>query len=163
MSSVNNNPEAKMPIIKFISTWFYSGLFPKAPGTCGSLAALPFIYVLAWRYGVWGVAAFAAAVAVIGVYAADVYAKKLGKSDPGQIVVDEVAGQAITLLAAGTDIGLFVLGFGLFRLFDIVKPWPVSWADNEVRGGLGIMLDDILAGIIGGAVLWAVKTYSGWF
>lgn len=152
-----------MPVIKLISTWFYSGLSPKAPGTCGSLAALPFVYALAWWGGVNAVAVFALVVSVVGVFVADVYAKSLGQADPGQIVIDEVAGQAITLLAAGTSLPLFVAGFGLFRLFDIVKPWPVSWADTKVHGGLGIMLDDILAGIIGGAVLWGIKTYSGWF
>ena len=155
--------EAKMPVIKLISTWFYSGLSPKAPGTCGSLAALPFVYVLAWWGGVTAVAVFALVVSVAGVYVADVYAKKLGQTDPGRIVVDEVAGQAIALLAAGTNLSLFVLGFGLFRLFDITKPWPVSWADQKVHGGLGIMLDDIFAGIIGGIILWGIKTYSGWF
>ncbi len=150
-----------MPFIKIISTWFYSGLSPKAPGTCGSLAALPFVYVLAYWGGTEAVAVFAVIISVIGVYTADIYSKKLGISDPGQIVVDEVAGQAITLLVAGTNLWLYLLGFGLFRLFDISKPWPVSWADEKVHGGLGIMLDDIFAGIIGGTILWGIKTYSG--
>lgn len=81
--------------------------------------------------------------------------------DPGFIVIDETAGQAITLLAAGTNLWLYLIGFALFRLLDISKPWPVGWADKNVKGGLGIMLDDILAGIIGGVILYFIR--NQWF
>ena len=152
---------SKTAILKFVSTWFYSGLSPKAPGTCGSLAALPFIYALAWWKGAWAVFAFAAVITIVGIYVSDAYAKRLGKKDPGLIVIDEVAGQSITLIAAGTNLALFMVGFLLYRLFDITKPWPVSWADQKVRGGLGIMLDDIIAGIISGVLLYFIKAQYG--
>lgn len=152
---------SKSSILKLISTWFYTGLFPKAPGTFGSLATLPAVWVLAWLGGWPAVLVFAAAVSAIGVWAADGYAKELGREDPGCIVIDETAGQALTLLAAGTNLWLYLIGFGLFRLLDISKPGPIGWADRKIHGGLGIMADDIIAGLIGGAILAAIRFY--WF
>lgn len=146
-------------LIELLSTWFYSGKSPFAPGTCGSLATLPFVFAVSYYYGSAGVAVFALIVSIAGVFIADAFEKKLGVKDPGQIVIDETAGQAITLLAAGTNIYLYAIGFALFRLFDISKPFPVSWADTKIKGGLGIMLDDILAGIMGGTILAAIKIY----
>lgn len=155
----NSEKGIKYRILEFLSTWFYSGKSPKAPGTCGSLATLPFVYVLAYLYGTGGVIAFAIAVSVIGIPVADAFAKALKIKDPGQIVIDETAGQAITLIAAGTNLYLYAIGFALFRLLDISKPLVISWADRKVPGGLGIMLDDILAGISGGLILWGIKFY----
>lgn len=152
---------SKSSILKLISTWFYTGLFPKAPGTFGSLATLPAVWVLAWLGGWPAVLVFAAAVSAIGVWAADGYAKELGREDPGCIVIDETAGQALTLLAAGTNLWLYLIGFGLFRLLDISKPGPIGWADRKIHGGLGIMADDIIAGLIGGAILAGIRFY--WF
>lgn len=155
----NTDKNFNYRLIEFLSTWFYSGKSPFAPGTCGSLATLPFVFAISYYYGIAGVAAFAFIVSIAGIFIADAFEKKLGVKDPGQIVIDETAGQAITLLAAGTNLYLYAIGFVLFRLFDISKPWPVSWADTKVKGGLGIMLDDILAGIMGGTVLAAIKLY----
>ena len=155
----NNDKNFNYRLIEFLSTWFYSGKSPFAPGTCGSLATLPFVFAISYYYGIVGVAVFAVFVSIVGIFIADAFEKKLGVKDPGQIVIDETAGQAITLLAAGTNLYLYVIGFVLFRLFDISKPFPVSWADTKVKGGLGIMLDDILAGIMGGIVLAAIKLY----
>ena len=100
-------------VLEVLATWFYSGKSPKAPGTCGSLATLPFVYIIAYYYGVYGITFFALLVAVIGIPVADKFAKSLNVKDPGQIVIDETAGQAITLLAAGTNIYLYVIGFVL--------------------------------------------------
>jgi phosphatidylglycerophosphatase A len=76
-----------------------------------------------------------------------------GEEDPGWIVIDEVVGQGLTLLLTPPDLLNYAAGFALFRLFDIKKPWPVSWADQQIKGGLGIMLDDVLAGIYALALL----------
>lgn len=149
----------KNKLTEIISTWFYAGKARFAPGTCGSLAALPFIYAVDYYYGMAGIIIFAAVTGIIGIFAADAYAKKLKISDPGMIVIDEVSGQAVTLIFAGTNLYLYAIGFVLFRLFDITKPWPVSWADTKVKGGLGIMLDDIFAGLIGAAILYLIKYY----
>lgn len=155
----NEQKSIKYRILEFFATWFYSGKSRFAPGTCGSLATLPCVYVIAYFYGFYGVLAFSIIISVIGIPIADAYAKAINKKDPGEIVIDETAGQSLALLFAGTNLYLFALGFVLFRLFDITKPFPVSWADTKVPGGLGIMLDDILAGIIGAVILYAVKYY----
>lgn len=155
----NDKKSIKYRILESLATWFYSGKSRKAPGTCGSLATLPFVYVIACFYGMYGVIGFAIVISLIGIPVADAYAKALKIKDPRQIVIDETAGQSLALIFAGTNLYLFGLGFVLFRLFDITKPWPISWADTKVPGGLGIMLDDVLAGIIAGAIVWAVRLY----
>lgn len=155
----NSEKGIKYRILELISTWFYSGKSSKAPGTCGSLATLPFVYALAYFYGINGVIIFAVVTSLVGIPVADAFAKALKIKDPGQIVIDETAGQAITLIAAGTNLYLYALGFALFRLLDISKPLVIGWADRKVSGGLGIMLDDIFAGIFGGLILWGVKVY----
>lgn len=155
----NDKRNLNFKILEILSTALYSGKSPKAPGTCGSFITLPIVYIIAYFYGIYGILTFAIFVFIIGIPVADAYAKAINKKDPGEIVIDEVAGQAITLLVAGTNIYLYLIGFILFRLFDISKPFPVSWADTKVPGGLGIMLDDILAGLIGAVILWEIKTY----
>ena len=133
---------------ELISTWFYVGKSRYAPGTVGSLATLPLVYLLHSYLGVAGVIVFVVFISAIGIIAAEKFSKALGIHDPGMIVVDEVAGQALALTFAGINLYLYLIGFILFRIFDILKPWPVGWADKKVSGGLGIMLDDILAGFI---------------
>ncbi len=90
---------------------------------------------------------------VVGCWAADAVAKAGGVRDPGMVVIDEVAAQWLVLAAAPTNLVAYAAGFLLFRIADIVKPWPASWADRSVHGGLGIMLDDILAAVYAGVVL----------
>ncbi|MTJ82556.1 MAG: phosphatidylglycerophosphatase A [Telmatospirillum sp.] len=136
-----------------LATWFGAGLMPKAPGTWGSLAALPFAWVITALWGRPGLFVATVIVFLVGWWAADRMAKTLGLDDPGCVVIDEVAGQWLVLLAAPPGLTVYLAGFLLFRLFDILKPFPVSWADRDVKGGLGIMLDDILAGIYGGLIL----------
>jgi phosphatidylglycerophosphatase A len=136
-----------------LATWFGSGLSPWAPGTAGSLAALPFAGLLAWAGGPWLLLAAAVAVFGVGVWASAVYRRRAGREDPGEVVIDEVAGQWLALVPAPLDPVLYTLGFLAFRLFDIWKPWPVGWLDRRVPGGLGIMLDDIAAGVYAGAVV----------
>lgn len=140
-----------------IATWFGSGLLPKIPGTWGSLAALPFAAGLAWLGGPWLLTAAAIAVFLIGIWASALYAQRLGREDPGSVVVDEVAGQWLTLVPVALAFEYYLPGFLLFRLFDILKPWPVSWADRKLKGGFGIMADDVLAALYAAAVLWALK------
>ncbi len=139
-----------------VATWFGSGLLPKMPGTWGSAAALPFAAALAWVGGPWLLAGAAVVVFVIGVWASDLYARRLGRDDPGSIVVDEVAGQWLTLVPVALDLKYYLLAFVLFRLFDILKPWPVSLADRKLKGGFGIMADDILAAGYAAVLLWAI-------
>nr|WP_281193494.1 phosphatidylglycerophosphatase A [Magnetospirillum moscoviense] len=136
-----------------LSTWMGAGLLPRAPGTWGSAAAIPF----AWGLAQWGGApALLAATAVctlVGWWAASVYVRRTGRDDPKEVVIDEVAGQWLVLAAVPAEPLPYLAGFLLFRLLDIWKPWPASWADRTLGGGLGVMADDILAALYGALVL----------
>ncbi|MEH6475825.1 MAG: phosphatidylglycerophosphatase A [Sneathiella sp.] len=136
-----------------LSTWFWTGLSPKAPGTMGSLAALPLGFLLLHFGGQLLLLEGIVVVFCIGLWSTHVYVTRSGKSDPGEVVIDEVAGQWIPLLVAGTNPLLYLLGFALFRLFDIWKPFPISWLDQNVKGAFGVMIDDILAGLVALGVL----------
>ena len=139
-----------------LATWFGAGLLPKAPGTWGSLAALPFAWVIHAAYGAAGLAIATVVVFGVGLWASSLYVRRTGIRDPGAVVIDEVAGQWLTLLPVGTDPILYAAGFVIFRVADIWKPWPVSWADKSLPGGFGVMADDILAGAYAGAALYAL-------
>ena len=130
----------------FIATWFGSGNAPIAPGTVGSLAALPVGYVIHNVFGGAVLAVMALVIFILGVWVSELYmALNNKKGDPKEIVIDEVAGQWLLLSVMPLNFYGYTLGFVLFRLFDILKPWPISWVDKNVEGGLGVMFDDILA------------------
>lgn len=139
------------------ATWFGAGLLPKAPGTWGSLAALPFAWALASMGGTSVLAAATIVCFALGWWASAVYVRRTGVDDPGEVVIDEVAGIWLTLVFSPPDLLSYGLGFVLFRIFDIWKPWPVSWADRDIGGGLGVMLDDVLAGIYALAGLTLIR------
>ena len=149
---------ARIPLIPLgLATWFGAGLLPKAPGTWGSLAALPFAWLILHFGGLLWLALGIVLVFLVGWWASEVYVRGTGQADPGVIVIDEVAGQWIALLPAATSIWWhWVIGFALFRFFDIVKPWPVGWADRRVKGGFGVMIDDVIAGIYAGVLLYVL-------
>jgi len=128
-----------------IATFFGVGLLPRAPGTWGSLAALPFAWLIQQYLGRDALALAIILLFAAGCWAAGRHAATLGGGDPGEVVIDEVAGQWLTLLFVPADWRLYALGFVLFRLADILKPWPVNLADQAIGGGLGIMIDDVLA------------------
>ena len=103
--------------------------------------------------GPWGLLAGAVIIFGIGIPASNAVIRQDGTDDPSKVVVDEVAGQWLALVPAALDPILFLIGFLAFRLFDIWKPWPVGWADRSVHGGLGVMLDDMLAGLFAAGVV----------
>lgn len=149
---------------RLVATFFYVGLLPRAPGTWGSLAALPCAYILHLLGGFPLLALATLALAALGFWAAGAETRAGGDPDPGEIVVDEVVGQWIALFPLSAGLWLagaapqvfpwpgWVGAFVMFRLFDIWKPWPVSWADG-LHGATGIMLDDILAGVMAAVVV----------
>jgi len=140
----------------WIATALGAGLSPKAPGTAGSLVALlPWWFVLRDAPPSVYLAVLIAGF-VLGVWACGVCDRRLGMHDQGALVWDEVIGMWITLFAAPPQWWWMVAGFALFRLFDIWKPWPVSWADRRVHGGLGVMLDDVVAGVYALVILQLV-------
>lgn len=127
------------------ATWFGAGLLPKAPGTWGSAAALPLAWILT-GWGGWPLLLAAAFLCFfVGWWASAVYVRHTNAADPSEVVIDEVAGQWLVLAAAPLDPVCYLVGFALFRLFDVWKPWPVNWVDDRIGGGLGVMLDDIVA------------------
>ena len=131
-----------------ILSWFGCGLSPRAPGTVGSLGALPLGAALQWSFGPAVLVYAAMALFFAGWWIAAVHLRDgFDGEDPQWIVVDEVVGQWIAMAALPLHPLTLILAFALFRLFDIAKPWPVSWADTRVGGALGIMLDDLLAGL----------------
>ena len=140
-----------------LATWFGTGLIKFAPGTWGSLAALPFAWLIHENWGVPGLAAATMLVFLIGVWVSQIHAQQLPDEDPSEIVIDEVAGMWLTLLVVPPDVVYYMIGFVFFRVADIWKPWPVSWADRAIIGGTGIMLDDIFAGVYAGLALMAVR------
>ena len=131
---------------QFLALGFGSGLASKAPGTFGTLVAVPLVALLLWLGNVY-LLAFVVFGSALGCYICGQTAKDVGEHDHGAIVWDEIIGFSITMLWLPLHWQTLLLGFVLFRLFDIVKPWPISWLDNKVHGGIGIMLDDIVAGI----------------
>ena len=149
---VNQISSAK--VARILATWFGLGLLPKAPGTWGSLAALPIGYaVIAWT-NLELFCILTALLFIIGIWASSIASNEIGTTDPSEIVIDEVVGQWIVLIIIPHNIILYFFGFILFRFFDIVKPWPISWADKQIKGGWGIMIDDVLAAIFAAIILW---------
>ena len=129
-----------------------SGLAPKAPGTFGTLAAVPLWWLLA-QAPLWGYLLATMLVAVAGIGICGRTARDLGVHDHGGIVWDEIAGYLVTMIAVPVSPWTAAAGFVLFRVFDIAKPWPIGWLDARVGGGTGIMADDLLAGIYAAVVL----------
>jgi phosphatidylglycerophosphatase A len=130
-----------------LGTWFGAGLLPVMPGTWGSLAALPCAWAIRSMWGAAGLAIAAVIVFGAGCWAARTLAQTSRVKDPGAIVIDEVVAQWLVLLPAPLDPVSYAAAFLLFRIFDIWKPWPVRSANRRVSGGLGIMLDDLLAAV----------------
>lgn len=129
-----------------IAVGFGSGLIPKAPGTFGSLAAIPLCVALIYA-PLYIQLITVVVVFILGTIASSVTEKAMGMHDNSSIVIDEFVGMFIAVIAFPKEWYFCFLAFILFRIFDILKPWPISLADKKVGGGLGVMLDDVLAGI----------------
>lgn len=142
----------------FIAFGFGAGLLPKAPGTWGTLVAIPFYLFARNLGGTTAVLVCSLILFGVGVWASGIASRSLGVADHGGIVIDEIA--AFLLVLAFTPIGLpwLVTAFVLFRIFDIFKPWPISVADRTLKGGFGVMFDDFLAAVAAIAVLLLLRT-----
>lgn len=144
-----------------VATFFGAGFLRPASGTWASAITVA-LAVAAYQAG-WALAvpAGAALAVVAGFLAVPAYLRATGGEDPSEVVIDEVAGQWLTLLFVPPHPLLYLAGFLLFRLADILKPWPVGWADRAVKGSLGVMLDDILAALYAGAALLLLAWWTG--
>jgi phosphatidylglycerophosphatase A len=133
-------------LIMALATGFYVGNIAKAPGTWGSLAAfLPWLLIRNLPLPTYLL--ILAGLFIVGFFVSGSAEKILDRPDAGCIVIDEILGMFITLALAPPHPAAWFLGFVLFRIFDIVKPFPVSWFDQKVHGGIGIMMDDVIAGL----------------
>ena len=143
----------KQRLAFWLATYFGFGNSKFAPGTVGSLATLPLAFVLAYNFGLQGIISGVVVSFVIGVLATAEVLKHT-PHDPGFVVIDEVAGQLLTFASVAgflqgrttEALGVYLCGFVLFRIFDIIKPQPVRWADQKILNAWGVMLDDIIAG-----------------
>jgi len=156
--SLRTWPERHKSPAFWVVTFFGSGLLKPAPGTWGSLAALIAGYgLLIAGTGPVLMTVLVAALTLVSAWLIDGIERKVGIHDAPEIVIDEVAGLWLTLLPlAPSNYSPLSLAaaFLLFRLFDILKPWPICWLDTHVKGGLGVIVDDLVAGLFAAAILW---------
>ncbi len=144
----------------FLAMGFGSGLSPKAPGTAGTLVAVP----LAWLMqplGTWVMLAIVAVTFAFGTWICDRVGRRLGVSDHGSLVWDEFVGYWFAIAFVPPGWAWLLAGFVAFRVFDILKPWPIRQADRHVHGGFGVMLDDLVAGGYAALVLFAAERLAG--
>lgn len=145
--------------VHFLALGFGSGLAPIMPGTFGTLAALPLVVLLSLAtMPIYIVATLL--IGIVGIWICDKTAKDMGVHDHSSIVWDEVAGMLVTMLFVPITWQSLLAGFVLFRLFDILKPWPIRYLDKYVHGGFGIMIDDIVAGLFACAGLHLFLYYG---
>lgn len=135
-----------------LATGCYTGYSPFAPGTIGTIAGIPLVYLLSY-VNFWPAAIIVSAVIILSIRIAGRAEKILGKQDPGCIVIDEIAGLLVTLIGLPVNFRMVISGFIIFRILDIIKPFPIRYVDRNLHGGAGIVLDDIVAGIIGNIIL----------
>jgi phosphatidylglycerophosphatase A len=161
-NTLSNRPKPsyflKSPIL-FFAFGMGSGLAPKAPGTAGTLVALLIWFFLA-DLPIEIYMVIVAIAAIFGIYLCGRAAKELGIYDHPGIVWDEFVGLWIAMIGLPVTWSSIIAGFFLFRVFDILKPWPIGWIDKNFNGGLGIMLDDIVAGIATAVTIYAVKALA---
>ena len=147
-------------LVLFLATGFFSGYLPVAPGTFGTLIGLPICYLFSGFQT--GLFVFCAVLFIIfSVALASAAEKILNEKDPAQIVIDEIAGILVTFAVLPFNLQTAVLGFIIFRVFDILKPVPIGWLDTRVSGGSGIVVDDVVAGIYANLVLRFITLVSG--
>lgn len=151
----------KNKIIKMLATFFYSGCAPKAPGTFGTLATIPLWYAMA-HLSILPYMVIVFILAILGILIAQAYEAIVQKHDSKEIVIDEVVGFLITMTWLPITWQSLVLGFILFRFFDIVKPPPIRQLDQKIPGGVGVMIDDIAAGIICNVILQLIYVQTSW-
>jgi len=147
----------RKPVL-LLALGFGSGLLPKAPGTWGSVLALPLYWLFFTHLALQSAIVVLCVTFILGVWLCGSAAAELGEHDHSAVVWDEFVGQWMVLLylqrvSEFSLLSSLLLGFVLFRLFDIVKPWPIRWFDRNVHGGLGVMLDDVLAAVMAIAIV----------
>ena len=145
--------------IFLISTWFGIGLIPLAPGTWGSLAALPIAWLITNHLGQTFLLVFIIFLFFLGLSTSEIYSKRTNDMDPKSIVIDEVVGQILVTTAIPLSFFWFLAAFILFRIFDILKPWPINQVDSKLKNALGVILDDVLAALYAGILIVGIRLF----
>lgn len=144
-----------------LATLFGVGRSPKAPGTIGTLATIPLVLLLSWA-GVYFYMAAVILLLPVGIAACELYQNDKGNHDPKEIVIDEVFGFLITMVWLPMTWQAILIGFAVFRVLDITKPLFIGYLDKKVQGGLGVMMDDLAAGIIASLIMQTIYTQTNW-
>ena len=151
MTTLKRRPIGFKPAL-WIAFGFGTGFVPKAPGTAGTLLGIPLVIMISQTSIVLQVVILVV-LFVLGCMVCQMAADWLGEQDPGAVVWDEVVGYCVAMAFLPATLTTVVVAFILFRLADIVKPWPISWFERRIAGGTGIMLDDLLAGVLTNIVI----------
>ena len=164
MSGFRDNSGMKNPWFRgafLFATFFGIGRWPIMPGTWASLAALPLAYGM-FQTNIFVYMGLTFLFLILGILSCDLVEQTRQSHDDGDLVIDEVVGILITLTWLPLTWQTFVFGFVLFRFFDILKPFPISFLDKKVKGGLGVMMDDVAAGLIANVILQIIYTQTSW-
>lgn len=146
---------------KNLATFFGIGYFPKSPGTAGTLATIPLVLLLSWA-GPLVYMSFVILLLPLAILAAQIYQEDNGGHDRQEIVIDEVIGFLIGMTWLPMTWNSILMGFLLFRVLDIFKPFPIGYLDKKVPGGLGVVIDDVVAGIITSLILQYIYQHTSW-
>jgi len=147
--------------LKNLATFFGVGFFPKSPGTAGTFATIPLVLLLSWA-GPLVYMVFVILLLPVAILAAQVYQEETGGHDRQEIVIDEVIGFLIAMTWLPMTWKSMLLGFLLFRVLDIFKPFPIGYLDKKIPGGLGVVIDDVVAGIIASLILQYIYQHTNW-
>lgn len=144
----------------WLVTWGHSGRLRPASGTWGSVASIPFVFAISMLGGGLALLAFALLCFIAGLWAIPLYTALGDDKDPPEIVLDEVAGMALTFIAVQQwDMVTLLAGFAIFRVLDALKPGPIGWCDRHLKGGLGVMMDDIIAGLAASLCVYGLQQF----
>lgn len=150
-----NRPVTKQSWLKLVNTFFYSGMSPVMPGTIGTLASAPFAW---WMHGSlppsWA-AGLVFVIVLASIFASHLYVLEFKSDDPSEVVIDEVCGYLVATLLLPMNFKIYALAFVIFRILDIIKPPPINLIDRRIGGGLGVVMDDVVAGLITNALVRA--------
>ncbi|MDG0817041.1 phosphatidylglycerophosphatase A family protein [Bdellovibrio svalbardensis] len=147
--------------LKKLATLFGVGLSPKAPGTVATVATIPLVFLLNWAGPIpYMIVTFL--LLPVGILAAEIYEQDKGSHDSQEIVIDEVVGFLITMVWLPLTWQAILIGFVLFRLLDITKPLFVGYLDKKIQGGLGVMVDDVAAGMVASVIMQLLFTHTNW-
>ena len=147
-------------LVQLLATFFYVGKIPRAPGTFGTLATIPLWYILSHNLAPISYMMAVFALVIASMVVCEFYERQVGTHDNSEVVIDEVVGFLITMTWVPENWKSVVVGFVLFRLLDIAKPFPISHLDKKVKGGVGVVIDDVAAGIIASLILQGMYNYG---